>query len=347
MHKTAALILAGGRGTRFWPLSRHHRPKQLLAPFGGPTLLVDTVDRLFPLVPPRRTYVVTAADLAEAVRDQLPDVPRENILVEPEGRGTAPGVGWGTVEIARREGPDTVVYTLPSDHTVGRPEVFRAALRGAAEAAEGSGALVLLGIHPSRPETGYGWVAPGPEVGVYHGQPVRRVGRFVEKPGLDDAKRYLAQGWLWNAGVFVFQASALLAAFRRHLPRSGEALDAIAASPRLLAERWRDLDATSLDYGILERHADVLVAPCGPDWSDVGTWTEAAARWPEGEGGRALAAEVAAVDARRCAVYAPGKTVGLLGVEDLIVVDTEDALLIARADRVQDVRQVVGRLRKV
>lgn len=345
MKERYVLILAGGRGTRFWPLSRRGRPKQCLALASDRTLLQETVARVLPMVPAERVLVLTSVDQAGLVAEQLPELPAENILVEPKGRGTAPSLGWGAVEVARRGGPGALALALPADHVVGEPELLRAALRAGAEAAEGTGALVTLGITPTRPETGYGYLRLGPTAGTWAGAALYRVARFVEKPDAHTAARYLDEGgYLWNAGMFVFRADALLRAFGEHLPRSRAALDAIAADPNSLHERWDDLDATSIDYGVMERHGDTLVVPCAPDWSDVGAWPEAAARWPEVEGGRALAEAVVGLDALDNAVYAPGKVVGLLGVRGLVVVETDDALLVMDADRAQDLRRLVDML---
>lgn len=347
MNPRFALILAGGRGTRFWPLSRRSRPKQCLALTGEATLLQQTVARVLPLVPPERVLVLTAPDMAGLVAEQLPELPPENILVEPRGRGTAPCLGWGAVEVARRGGPGAVAMALPADQLVADPEALRAALAAGAAAAERTGSLVTLGIQPTRPETGYGYLQIGEPAGAWEGQPLRRVARFVEKPDAATAVRLLSGGeHLWNAGIFVFRADALLAAFRAHLPRSAEALDAIQADPGALEARWGELDATSIDYGVMERHGDTLVVPCAPGWSDVGAWPEAARLWPEVEGGRARSAHVTALRAHDNAVYAPGKVVGLLGVQGLIVVDTPDALLVMAAEAAQDLRHLVDALER-
>lgn len=340
-----ALVLAGGRGTRFWPLSRKSRPKQCIALTGGDTLLQQTVARIAPLVPSSRVLVLTGPDMVELVRAQLPELPPENILVEPRGRGTAPCLGWGAVEVRRRGGPDAVMIALPADHVVGEPATLVEALGSAAAAARDTGALVTLGIRPSRPETGYGYLRRGGSGGIYLQHELFNVEKFVEKPDLSTAQRYLDEGnYLWNAGMFVFTAAALLDAFRAHLPRSADALDAIAANPDALDHRWADLDATSIDYGVMERHRHTLVLPVSPDWSDVGAWPEAAARWPEVEGGRGVAEAVVARDASENAVFAPGQAVALLGVHDLVVVSTPDALLVMDRARAQDLRGVVDAL---
>ncbi len=347
MSQRFALILAGGRGTRFWPLSRRARPKQCLALTGERTLIQLTVDRVLPLVPAERVLVLTSPDMAALVASQLPEIPPENILIEPSGRGTAPCLGLAAVEIQRRAGPDAVAIALPADQLVSDPEALRAGLAAGAEAAERTGALVTLGIRPTRPETGFGYLELGEPAGDFAGQALHHVARFVEKPDAATAQRYLDGGrHLWNAGIFLFRADAMRAAFRAHLPRSADALDAILADPSQLPDRWRDLDATSIDYGIMERHAHTLVVPCSPGWSDVGAWPEAAASWPEVAGGRGLAEAVVARDAEGNAVHAPGKVVALLGVSGLVVVSTEDALLVMDAGRAQELRHLVDALER-
>lgn len=348
MSARFALILAGGRGTRFWPLSRRSRPKQCLALTGERSLLQETVDRVLPLVPAERVLVLTSPDMAGLVASQLPELPAENLLVEPSGRGTAPCLGWAAVEVARRGGPDAVAIALPADQLVQDPDALLAALRVGADAAERTGSLVTLGITPTRPETGFGYLELGEALGEALGGPrPSRVARFVEKPDAATAARYLAGGrHLWNAGIFLFRADAMLAAFRRHLPRSAEVLDAVARQPELIRARWTELDATSIDFGVMERHGDTLVVPCAPGWSDVGAWPEAANTWPELDGGRGLVAGLVSRDASDNAVYAPGKVVGLLGVSGLVVVQTEDALLVMDAARAQELRHLVDALER-
>ena len=337
-----ALIMAGGRGARFWPRSRRAFPKQCVAIGGSESLIRQTVDRLGPMVPPERILIITGPDMVEAISAQLPDLPPENILVEPQGRNTAPCVGWGAVEVARRGGREAVMMVLPADHVIAQPDVLRASLKGAAEAATETGALVTLGITPTHPETGYGYLELGEAAGVWAGQTLRVVDRFREKPDEATAQTYLEGGQhLWNAGMFVFTAGAILEAFRAHLPRSADALDRIAAAPAALAELWGELEATSVDFGIMERADNILTVPSDPGWSDVGSWSAAGALLPAVDGGRGLAALHISIDATDNITYAPGKVVALIGVSGLAVVDSPDAILVMDSRRAQDVRAVV------
>jgi mannose-1-phosphate guanylyltransferase len=335
-----ALVMAGGRGARFWPLSRRHLPKQCLSLDGGPTLIQQAVGRLSPLVPPERVLVVTGPDMADAVRRQLPGVPADNILVEPQARNTAPCIGWGAVEVERRAGPDAVLAVLPSDHVIADPGGLRSALGVAAAAAVEARTVATLGITPDRPETGYGYLEVGEGTGG-----ARRVLRFTEKPDGATAAAWLAGGrHLWNAGMFVFPVGVMRAAFSAHLPRSAAALERIARDPGAVATAWAELEATSIDYGIMERMQTLLTVPCDIGWSDVGTWHSAAPLLPSAPGGRGLARHVVARDADGCVVHAPDKVVALLGVEDLVVVDSGDALLVMSRHRGQDVRHLISAL---
>ena len=345
-----AVIMAGGSGTRFWPLSRKARPKQLLPLAGGDaSLLAETVRRIAPLIPPERVVVVTAEHLAEAIRAALPAVPPENVLAEPVGRNTAPCVGWAAAHVRRRD-PEGLIAVLAADHHIADEAGFLAILERALGAAE-HGELVTLGIRPTRPETGYGYLELGEEL-----EPgVHRARRFVEKPNRARAEQFLASGaFLWNSGMFFFRADAVLDAIRVHLPGLGAALerfDRAAEEGRereLVAAEYAALPAVSLDHGVMEKAERVAVVPGDFGWSDVGSWTTA---WElatkDAEHNAATSPDdVVLVDAHGSYVRAPaGKVVALIGVRDLVVVDTEDALLVVPRDRAQDVRAVVDALR--
>ncbi len=325
-----AVVMAGGRGTRFWPLSRRALPKQCLSLDGGPTLIQQTIRRLHPLVPPERILVVTGPEMVDAVRAQLPELPAENLLVEPSARNTAPVVAWTAQVVAARGGG--VIAVLPSDHAIVDEAAFRAALEAGAAIAD-AGALVTLGVVPTRPETGFGWIEPAEGPGV--DRPVRR---FIEKPVLPVAEALFAGGrHLWNAGMFMWRHDVVLDAVRAHLPGCDAAVRALADGEPL-AEVWGRTEATSVDYGILEHANNIRVLPVNFGWSDVGSWTALAEVLPDRGWGSGVAGAVVAEGARANLVHAAGKLVALLNVEGLILVDTPDTLLVARREDAQAVK---------
>lgn len=340
-----ALVMAGGRGTRFWPVSRRCRPKQCVSLTGDRTLLQATIDRLAPLIPPERVLVLTGPDMAPLVREQLHGLPAENILVEPSPRNTAPCIALGAAEVARRAGGQARVAVLPADHHIGAPAVLRDVLSAAARAAQQTNALCTVGIEPRRPDPGFGYLQVGVKMGEWGGQAFHMVERFTEKPDVETATRWLEGGQhLWNAGMFVFTVDALRDALREHLPGASMAMAALVHDPRCLPEVWPTMEATSIDYGIMEKSRHILTVPCDPEWSDVGAWGSAAEVLPNNEAGRGHAQRVLAVDAHNCVVHAPKKTVAVVGLDDIVVVDTDDAILVMHKNRAPSLRSLLNRL---
>ncbi|NOY90682.1 MAG: NTP transferase domain-containing protein [Deltaproteobacteria bacterium] len=344
MQHLYAVIMAGGAGKRFWPLSRRDTPKQFLPLGRGEgSLLARTAARLEGLVPADRVYVVTAEHLVDATRRELPDMPAENILAEPVGRNTAPCIGWAAATIRRRD-PEAILAVLPADHEIENEPEFRAVLERAAQATQ-AGDLVTVGLSPTRPETGYGYIEMADEIspGVHAAR------RFVEKPTHARAERFLASGdFLWNGGIFLFQAAAILEAISESLPSLGAALAEFdAAAERgeeaaLVAARYAELPSVSIDHGVMEKARRVLVVPADFGWSDLGSWVTAWEQAPKDDHQNAAPEGSVLLDAKGCYVrVAEGKRVALVGVEDLVVVDTPDALLIMPRARAQEVRQVV------
>jgi len=347
-----AVIMAGGKGARFWPRSRNRLPKHLLDITGGGTLIQETVERVSPLVPPERILVVTAAAHAAEVTRQLPMIPGENILVEPQGRNTAPCIGLAAAFVARRAG-DAVMIVLPSDHVVADGEEFRRVLRVAAAAAEKDDCLVTVGIRPTKPETGYGYIEEGPPWARIEGETVYHVSSIREKPSLEEARRLLGLGrFFWNSGMFVWKASVILGAIETFLPAIAAGLRQIVAAvgtpaqDEAVAAAYHSFPAISIDYGVMEKARNVRLVKGDFGWSDVGSWDALWEIAPKDERGNAAGrcAGFAAVDAAGNYVESPGKFVALVGVEDLVVVETPDALLICRRGRSQDVRKVVETL---
>jgi mannose-1-phosphate guanylyltransferase len=342
-----AVIMAGGSGTRFWPLSRADRPKQFLPLVTGRPLIAETADRLAGLVTPAETLVVCGQRHVKAVRKALPKLPRRNVLVEPEARNTAPAIALAALHVAHLD-PDAVLVVLPSDQHVGNPKAFRAALVEAVRVA-GSGAIVTLGIRPTRPETGYGYVRLGaPTTGS-----ARAVAAFVEKPDADTARRYLDSGeYLWNAGIFVFTARAMLQALVTHLPgargplqRLGEAWGTRRAKAALKAN-FKKLPATSIDYGVAEKATNIQVVPCDCGWSDVGSFDALSEVRPtDASGNVILGAGAVALNCRNSVVVAGERPLAVVGMSDVVVVDAGDAVLVVPRSHSQDVRQAVEALR--
>jgi mannose-1-phosphate guanylyltransferase len=348
MDHTYAVIMAGGVGARFWPASRAKSPKQLLdLTGGGRTMIAATLDRLGPDIPPERVIVVTGAITMDAVARALPELPQENILAEPIGRNTAPCIGWAAVHVRRRD-PKGVLAVMPSDHLVTDVDTFKAAVRTAVASAR-RGAMVTFGINPDRPETGFGYIEMGKE--VIPG--VREVERFVEKPDLPTAKKYLEAGnFTWNSGMFFFSADRILEEIGRQMPDLKGGLDeideALAAGTEteVLQKVFPRLPSTSIDYGVMEGAAGILCVPVDFGWSDLGSWEAAYELFDKDDAGNAIEGDVIPVGSTGCLVRAPaGKLVALVDVEDLVVVDTGDALLVCKRNRAQDVKKVVESLK--
>jgi len=339
-----ALILAGGSGTRFWPLSRKRNPKQLLALEGERSLLRETQERLRPLIEPADVWVCTTEALAERVREELPEVPPEQILLEPEGRNTAPAIGWSIrsmPEGARRG----VIAVLPADHRVGDPAAFREILERAGRVVEREDRMMTLGVVPRWAETGYGYLELEPETGPTGGQRVRRVRRFVEKPSAEDAARFAAGGsHLWNAGIFVFRGSSLLGILERLQPELARGLEEIAAAPERLRELYGKLPADSIDYAVMEKLDGISTLPLDCGWSDLGSWEALDDILPRDAEGNAGRGDRLAVDAHGNLLFADSGTIAVLGVEDLVVVRTADAVLVVPKSRSQEVKKLVAEL---
>ncbi|HUK15049.1 MAG TPA: mannose-1-phosphate guanylyltransferase [Bryobacteraceae bacterium] len=344
-----ALILAGGRGTRFWPRSRRCSAKQVLSVVGERSLIQATVDRLAPVVPPERIWILTNHHLRDAIVRQLPGVPKRQILAEPVQRNTAPAIGLAARVLDAMD-PDAVMGVFPSDHVIGRPGAFRATLRAAFKSAA-AGRLMVVGIPPRWPETGYGYIE-FPSRGRKPGK-VAPVRQFHEKPDLEVAERYVAAGnYYWNSGMFFWRASVLLEEMRRHLPKTATVL---AALPRFggrgfeqaLKAAFPLCDNISIDFAVLEKSANVSGIPAADfGWNDVGSWNAVYELLPRDGCGNVAARESVCLDAHNNFVDARGKTVALLGVQGLIVVDTPDALLVASRDRAQQVGEIVKALEK-
>ena len=344
------LILAGGRGTRFWPRSRRRSAKQVLNIIGSRSLIQSAVDRLAPIIPPERIWVLTNDYLRDEIVRQLPEVPSAQILAEPEQRNTAPAIGLAA-HILHSIDPDAVMGVFPADHIVGKPARFRRVVRSALKAAA-EGRIAVLGIQPRWPETGYGYIdfPRGTEPGSLAPVAIRQ---FREKPGAATAKRYVAAGrFYWNAGMFFWRASVLLDRLRRYLPKTALVLASLPpfGHRRFSAQVKKCFplcESISIDYAVLERDQGIVGIPCGDiGWSDVGSWNAVYELLPRDAADNAVQHDVICEASRGNFVDARGKMVALLGVDNLVVVDTPDALLIADRNRAQDVGNIVKLLER-
>lgn len=342
-----AAIMAGGSGTRFWPLSRQARPKQFLPLATAKPLLVETAERLRGLVALDDVVVVCGERHRKAVRAALPRLPRRNVLVEPEARNTAPAIALATIHALHRD-PEAVVVVLPSDQHVADAAAFRAAVAEAVRVAS-TGAIVTLGIRPTRPETGYGYL----RVGAPTSGTARAVAAFAEKPDAATARRYLESGeYLWNAGLFVFQARAMREALLTHLPGARVPLQRLQAAwgtrrqQATLKAEFRKLPAISIDYGVAEKAKNLQVVPCDCGWSDVGSFEALTEVRPtDAEGNVVLGDQALVLGSRRSVVVASGRPLAVVGMDDVVVVDAGDAVLVVPRSRSQDVRQAVEALK--
>lgn len=347
--KKTALIMAGGRGERFWPKSRRTMPKQFLSlTDDGRTMLQLTVERILRLVAMEDIFIATNRDYRDLVRAQLPQLPEQNILCEPAGRNTAPCIGLGAVHMEKRYG-DAVMFVLPSDHLIKYDSIFINTLADAAEIAEQGENLVTLGITPDYPETGYGYIKFRPEETLGR---AFRVDRFVEKPDLETAKNYLAsEQYLWNSGMFIWKVSTILKALETYLPETCTGLRRIGAAigtegeQEVLEREFTALRSESIDYGVMEKAKDIYILSGSFGWDDVGSWLAVERIKRSNEFGNVVGGNVVTVDTRDCIIQGGRRLIAAVGLEDVIVVDADDALLICEKDSAGEIKKVLENLK--
>lgn len=354
-----AVILAGGSGTRFWPLSRHHFPKQLLRIMGSDTLIQQTMRRVVKCTPPGRVVISTNPTQVDSIRIQLgewKDELKDGFIIEPEGRNTAPAIALVATELLRRD-PDAIMLVLPADHVVKGEAQFAQAVALGAQLAE-QDYLVTFGIKPTRPESGFGYIQPNPRArlgkrGALSGYLVKR---FVEKPTAEKAAKYLKSGnFYWNSGMFVWKASTILEEIDRHQPALGRGMIAVARYGAMaatgpeherLAKAYRRLDPVSIDNGVMEKSSRAAMIPVSFGWSDVGSWSSLEEVAPRDKAGNVVSGNVVDLDSKDSVIYADRRVVATIGLEKMVVVDTPDATLICPKSRAQDVKKVVEVLKK-
>jgi mannose-1-phosphate guanylyltransferase len=334
-----AVILAGGVGSRFWPVSTPQRPKQLLPLGMGPSLIGDTVERIIPLVSRQRMRILTGGLLAQALLDQVPGMTAEQLLVEPVARGTAPVLAWAAHTILQQD-PNAVMASLHSDHVIEPADVFREQLRETAELARREQRLITIGVPPTRPETGYGYVRAGKtlpgDLEAYE------VGKFVEKPTRETASDYVRRGYLWNTGIFVWPAALFLEELKQTAPQVGDLLPLLDAGNT--EEFFRASPTLSVDEGVLEKSQRVAVVPARFQWDDVGSW-DAVGRVRHADGnGNVSVGNVSLVDSHGCIAWSEEGSVVLFGAEDLVVVRTSGITLVAARDRTAELKALLKQL---
>ncbi len=346
---TTALIMAGGRGERFWPRSRKNLPKQFLSlTDDGKTMIQLTVERILPLVKMEDIYIATNKSYKDLVRSQLPGIPEENILCEPVGRNTAPCIGLGAAHIGKKY-ENALMLVLPSDHLIKFNNMFLGALREACRVAMEDDNLVTLGITPTYPETGYGYIKFNPQKtlgGAY------QVERFVEKPTLEVAKEYLeTEEYLWNSGMFIWKLSSIWKNMEKYMPETYAGLQKIGAAigtpeeDAVLEQEFAALPSVSIDYGIMEKAQHIYTIPGTFGWDDVGSWLAVERIKKTNEDGNVVNGNVITIDTHNCIVQGTNKLIAAVGLRDLIIVDTEDAILICEKHRAGDIRKVTENLK--
>lgn len=342
-----ALIMAGGIGSRLWPRSRRNTPKQFLDLLSEHTMLQDALARLTPIIPLENILVGTGQTYVPLVRQQLPELPPENIIVEPVGKGTAPAIGLGAIHIHRRD-PDAVMVVVTADHHIGQVERFRRVIQAAVKVAQ-DGHLVTLGITPTFASTGYGYIRRGEPLTTVDGFTVYHARRFTEKPDTSLAQAFISSGlYSWNSGMFIWKVKAIMAEFERQMPdffAQLSELERALGTPEeetALQRIWPQVENQTIDYGIMERALDVAVIPVHIGWNDVGSWETLMELLPTDQDGNVLIGDHVVIETRNTMIYSPHKLVGIIGLEDLIVIETDDALLICPRDRSEEVKRIVG-----
>jgi len=347
------LIMAGGAGTRFWPKSRERRPKQLLPIIGEGTMLQNTVQRLLPLVPAENIFIISNQIQAPSIIEQLPMLPATNVIVEPRPKNTAACIGLGAVMLQQRD-PDEVMVVLPADHLIGDEELFRDTLQNAAKIAAEEDVLITIGIQPTYPATGYGYIQFSDKKGAVGAATAHHVKTFAEKPNLETARSFLDSGdFLWNSGIFVWRLPVIMAQIEEHLPHLYDGLHEIKLhlgqpeQTTTVDRVYQQIKSISIDYGVMEKAKNVLVLRGQFRWNDLGSWDEVYKLLAKDQDYNATNdKQHVLLETSGCLVDVPGKTVAAVGIKDLMIVETEDALLLCPRNRAQDVKELVELIKR-
>ncbi len=348
------VLMAGGVGTRFWPRSRQKKPKQLLNLVGDKSMIRQTYERVKDLTSDDKILVITNQELMRPISEHLPELPSQNIIAEPFGKNTAPCIGLAAAIIRKRASLDESMVVLPADHLIQETDKFQETIKTAVTHAQQSDSLVTIGIKPTYPETGYGYIQRGEPLVVIGDRTIYKVKTFAEKPNLETAKLFLKSGdFLWNSGMFIWKVSTIMREFAEHQPEMAEGFEQIyqVVDTEKMADTILDvymrIKSISIDYAIMEVAKSVSIIEAEFTWSDLGSWEAAHAISPKDEKGNAIMAQNQVVlDAKNNLIYTPKKLVALIDVENLAVVETEDALLICRKDSSQRVKEVVEHLKR-
>ncbi len=339
-----ALIMAGGKGTRFWPLSTEEKPKQFLNLLGRETMIQMTVNRVKPIIPIERIFVCTVSSYVELVKEQLPELPEENIIVEPEGRNTAPCIALSSMIINRKYN-DAAIAVLPSDHLIKDEEKFRNIILDCNEFLDiNETALITIGMKPDRPETGYGYIRYDKKSFELKEDKFIKVDKFVEKPDLEMAENYLKEGnYLWNGGMFLWKASNIVNQIREYCPEVYEPLKNIEKSDDdklndLIKERYSDTKAISIDYAVLEKSKEIYVVPADIGWDDIGTWKSVERYKKKDDFDNIIEGNAKAIESKSNIALNNGKRIVLIGIDDVMALETNDSIYIVSKDRMDNLR---------
>lgn len=346
-----AVILAGGKGERFWPLSTARQPKQFLSLVGDRSLLAQAVDRLQGLIPPERVFVITSHELVGAAAAAAPDLPPDNIIGEPVGRDTAAAVALGAALVKARD-PEAAFCVLTADHVMGDLDCFRATLREALAFAHRQDVLITIGIPPTEPSTAYGYIETGEPVGEWEGVPFFKARRFVEKPPLETARKYVEAGnFCWNSGMFIWSVEAVHRAFAKHRPPLAGLMDRLTVAARndevtaVLAREYPGLEKISVDYALMEKAGNIVMARGLFRWDDVGSWTALEGHFPADAAGNVVVGEAQVLGGQGNIIYSRGHLTAVIGLDNAIVVQAPGVTLVCAKDRAQDIKKLLEQVR--